>query len=79
MKNNHKNEIHTETMDEELSYEALEQLTGGAISDDCLAKLLLSPTSKEAFEMLVLETKEGRISVGIADFLVGKIEAHYNK
>lgn len=79
MKNNHKNEIHPEPMDEELSCEALEQLTGGAISDDCLAKLLLCGTAKEAFEMLVLDTKEGRTPIGIADFLVGKIEAHYNK
>lgn len=79
MKNSIGRENRTEAMSEELSFETLEQLTGGSDAGDYWKKLVSEcRTEKDAFEMLVRDTKQGKTTVGIADYLVGKIEAHYN-
>ena len=80
MKNSSGREKSDETMSEELSSEALEQLSGGSEASDYWDKMVFAcGTREKAFDMLIRDTTDGKVSVGIADYLVGKIEGHYNQ
>jgi len=80
MKNSSGREKIDETTSHELSCEALEQLAGGYEAIDYWNKLVLACDAREkAFDMLIRDTTDGKVSVGIADYLVDKIEGHYNQ
>ena len=64
----------------ELPLEELEQMAAGVDNAlEYLEILFANESSSAAFAMLRDDVKNGRASLKIADAVVGKIEAHYQK
>jgi len=80
MKRNNDRENRPDVIDENLSLEILEEITGGFEMEVYWKELISNAkTIKDACEMLIADTRKGYVPIGVANDLVKRIEPHFKK